>query len=90
MAGKPKGMSQIKQLLQLHQQGKGIKSIARSLGISKNTVKALSHRARAYMFSKHCILLLNQRHNTIGYSDKQFDGSPCTHLVANQKITSWP
>lgn len=39
MAGKPRPMSQIKQLLQLHEQGKGIKSIARSLGISKNTVK---------------------------------------------------
>ena len=32
-------MSQIKQLLQLHEQGKSIKFIARSLGISKNTVK---------------------------------------------------
>lgn len=40
MAGKPKHMSQIKQLIQLHQQGKGIKSIAHCLGISKNTVKA--------------------------------------------------
>ncbi len=40
MAGKPKRMSQIKQLLQLHDQGKSIKFIARSLGISKNTVKA--------------------------------------------------
>jgi transposase len=40
MAGKPKSMSQIKQLIQLHQQGKSIKFIARSLGISKNTVKA--------------------------------------------------
>jgi hypothetical protein len=40
MAGKPRPMSQIKQLLQLHEQGKGIKFIARSLGISKNTVKA--------------------------------------------------
>lgn len=40
MAGKPSPMSQIKQLLQLHAQGKGIKSIARSLGMSKNTVKA--------------------------------------------------
>ena len=39
MAGKPKPMSQIKQLLQSHERGKGIKSIARSLGISKNTVK---------------------------------------------------
>lgn len=40
MAGKPKPMSQIKQLLQLYQPGKSIKFIARSLGISKNTVKA--------------------------------------------------
>ena len=39
MAGKPKAISQIKQLIQLHQQGKSIKFIARSLGISKNTVK---------------------------------------------------
>ena len=39
MAGKLRPMSQIKQLLQLHEQGKGIKFIARSLGISKNTVK---------------------------------------------------
>jgi transposase len=40
MAGKPKHMSQIKQLIQLHQQGKGIRFIARSLGISRNTVKS--------------------------------------------------
>jgi hypothetical protein len=33
-------MSHIKQLLRLHQQGDSIKSIARSLGISKNTVKS--------------------------------------------------
>ena len=40
MAGKPKPMSQIKQLLRLHQQGAGKKQIARTLGISRNTVKA--------------------------------------------------
>lgn len=40
MAGKAKAMSQIKQLLRLHKQGDSIKSIARNLGISKNTVKA--------------------------------------------------
>ncbi len=40
MAGKTKPMSKIKQLIQLHEQGKGIKFIARTLGISKNTVKA--------------------------------------------------
>lgn len=40
MAGKPKRMSQVKQLLQLYKHGKGKKEIARELGISKNTVKA--------------------------------------------------
>jgi len=40
MAGKPKPMSQIKQLLRLHQQGSPKKTIARNLGMSKNTVKA--------------------------------------------------
>ena len=40
MAGKPKPMSQIKQLLQLHKQGKGKKHIANVLGVSKNTVKS--------------------------------------------------
>lgn len=40
MAGKPKRMSQIKQLIQLNRQGKKIKFIARNLGISKNTVKS--------------------------------------------------
>ena len=39
MAGKPKPMSQVKQILRMHADGKGIKTIARSLGISKNTVK---------------------------------------------------
>ncbi len=39
MAGKPKRMSQIKQLLKLHKQGKGKRAIARTLEISKNTVK---------------------------------------------------
>ena len=42
MAGKAKAMSQIKQLLRLHKQGDSIKSIARILGISKNTVKSYS------------------------------------------------
>ncbi len=40
MAGKPKSMSLIRQLLRLSQQGCKIKSIARGLGISKNTVKS--------------------------------------------------
>lgn len=40
MAGKPKRMSQIKQLIRLRQQGEGKKHIAQRLGMSKNTVKA--------------------------------------------------
>ena len=39
MAGKPKTMSLIKQLLQLKLQGRSRRFIARALGISKNTVK---------------------------------------------------
>ena len=40
MSGKTKQMSQIKQLLRLHQQGKAKKFITRSLQMSKNTVKS--------------------------------------------------
>lgn len=47
MAGKIKSMSQIKQLLRMHKKGDAIKSIARELQMSKNTVKVylekLSH-----------------------------------------------
>ncbi len=46
MAGKPKPMSQIKQLLRLHKEGKGNKSIARILGISKNTVKSYLQKVK--------------------------------------------
>lgn len=47
MAGKPKSMSQIKQLLILHQQGKGKKRIAQHLGMSKNTVKTYLDKLQA-------------------------------------------
>jgi len=40
MAGKPKRMSQIKQLLRLHKRGKSKRFIARTLGMSRNTVKS--------------------------------------------------
>lgn len=40
MAGKTKPMRQIKQLLQMHLNGQGRKTIARKLGISKTTVKS--------------------------------------------------
>lgn len=40
MAGKPKTMSEVKQLLRLHKKGESKRSIARILGMSRNTVKA--------------------------------------------------
>lgn len=40
MAGKPKRMSLVKQILRMYHQGKGYKTIARSLSVSKNTVKS--------------------------------------------------
>ena len=39
MAGKPKPMSQIKQIYRLHEQGQGKKAIARICGVSRTTVK---------------------------------------------------
>lgn len=45
MAGKPKRMSQVKQILRLHQQGMGIKTIAKTLLISKNTVRGYLRKA---------------------------------------------
>ncbi len=57
MAGKIKPMSQVKQLLLLHQQGSKIKYIARSLGISKNTVK--SYLARLHGLSQSITDLLD-------------------------------
>lgn len=41
-------MSQIKQLLLLHHQGKGCKTIARTLGMSKNTVKAYLNKFNSF------------------------------------------
>ncbi len=39
-------MSQVKQLLRLHKQGKGIKAIARTLEVSKNTVKVYLEKVK--------------------------------------------
>lgn len=47
MAGKTKPMSQIKQVLQLHHQGNGIKAIARCLQISKNTVRTYLNKIKS-------------------------------------------
>ncbi len=51
MAGKPKRMSQVKQILQLHSQGCGNKTIARHLNISKNTVKSYLGKYRSSKLS---------------------------------------
>jgi len=59
MAGNPKSMSQIKQLIQLHQQGKSIKFIARSLAISKNTVKSYLEKVASAEIDVDALLKLD-------------------------------
>jgi transposase len=56
MAGKPKRMGQVKQILQLHSQGRGNKTIARNLGISKNTVKSYLGKYRSSKLSLDTLL----------------------------------
>jgi transposase len=80
MAGKPKPMSQIKQLLLLHQQGKGIKFIARSLPLSKNTVKAYLAKTALLPLSIEQLLsladpLLEAKYHagSPAYKDTRFD-----------------
>jgi transcriptional regulator with XRE-family HTH domain len=59
MAGKTRPMSQIKQLLQLHGQGKKYKEIARILGISKNTVKSYIRKVTSLDVSTETLLELD-------------------------------
>ncbi|GGX35877.1 transposase [Aquimarina muelleri] len=58
MAGKPKRMSLVKQILRMHSRGKGIKTIARNLEISKNTVKSYIHRANISRIAVSSLLAL--------------------------------
>lgn len=60
MAGKPKRMGQIKQLLRLHGQGHGKKAIARELGMSKNTVKAYLQKIETGEFCIDSLLSLDE------------------------------
>ena len=85
MAGKPKPMSQIKQLLQLHELGKSKKFIARSLGISKNTVKAYLAKLAASPLNLESLLTLDDpvlegkfHAGNPAYKDDRFD-----HFKAN-------
>ena len=85
MAGKPKPMSQIKQLLQLHEMGKSKKFIARSLGISKNTVKAYLAKLAASPLNIESLLTLDDpvlegkfHAGNPAYKDDRFD-----HFKAN-------
>src|SRR5664280_33109 len=80
MAGKPKPMSQIKQLLQLHEQGKNKKFIARSLGISKNTVKAYLAKVALSPLNIESLLALDDpilegkfHAGNPSYKDERFD-----------------
>ena len=82
---KPRPMSQIKQLLQLHEQGKGIKFIARSLGISKNTVKAYLAKVTLSPLDIQSLLALDDpimearfHAGNPAYKDERFE-----HLKAN-------
>jgi transposase len=80
MAGKLKRMSQIKQLLQLHEQGKSTKFIARSLGMSKNTVKVYLSKLALSTFDIQSLLKLDDpilegkfHAGNPAYKDERFD-----------------
>jgi len=59
MAGKPKSMSQIKQLLLLYKQDKAKKTIARTLGMSKNTVKTYLQKIEGGKFDVDALLKMD-------------------------------
>lgn len=80
MAGKIKSMSTIKQLLQLHLQGKKIKPIASILKMSKNTVKTYLKKAKSDSLSINSLLALDDttlearfHAGSPAYKDDRFD-----------------
>ena len=73
-------MSQIKQLLQLHEKGKSKKFIAKSLGISRNTVKAYLAKVALSGLSIQTLLTLDDpilegkfHAGNPAYKDERFD-----------------
>lgn len=60
MAGKPKRMGEVKQIIRLYEQGLGRKTIARMLGISKNTVKSYIEKIEKGELSTDTLLGLDE------------------------------
>jgi transposase len=80
MAGKPKEMSQVKQILQMHKQGVGIKTTARNVGVSKNTVKTYLRKYRSSKLSLDILLKMEDHAlekifhpGNPAYKDNRFD-----------------
>ena len=80
MSGKVKLMSQIKQLIRLDQRGKGKKTIARTLNISKNTVKVYLDKLRSSKFNINTLLSMDDpvleaifHPGNPAYKDKRFE-----------------
>ena len=92
MAEKPKPMSQIKQRIRLSLQGSGKKHIARTLGISRNTVKsyldkialdgvpALAKNTDPKVFAKACSIALEHQN----YSWRFIDNLVKNNMTAHQ------
>lgn len=72
MAGKPKRMGQVKQLIRLYSHGHGRKAIARELGMSKNTVKSYIQKIESAGFSLDTLLAMDDP----VLEGKLFAGSP--------------
>jgi transposase len=74
MAGKPKSMRQIKQLILLHQQGRSIKFMARTLKMSKNTVKEYLAKIKQGAYKPEDLLAMEDPDAYSGVSDPPIPG----------------
>lgn len=80
MAGKPKPMGTIKQLLRLHKKGMSKKAIARSLNMSKNTVKTYVQKLEQSKMDINALMALEDpvleakfHPGNPAYKDKRYD-----------------